>query len=744
MFALAGGLVLWTSAATGAPIAGKPSRTPPVSGASEYSDQFVGTRITECPQAGMRVEPKELRRRQVDRVEELSDKGDDRRTNLEYSCFPQNETSVAINPRNLRNVLTTQNDYRTLARQGFGASVDGGDTWYDAELPPLSVPNGDVLDASGDPVSLYDRAGVAYSVSINFNRTDDENGITVQRSTNGGFTWTRPCVPIRTADPPSEAGRCGGAGDPRQPGDGVVTYFDDPDNTLDGSQPFDDKEWGATGPRPSGVSPVCFTPFTHTPTTCDPAVVGVDRIYVTWTRFTDVDSRIMISYSDDEGRSWSAPKSISGSAPFCVFGAGNSCDFNQFSVPTVHPKTGLLGVAFENFNTEEENQYLFVRSFDGGNTFQGPFFVTPVFDVNYPTAGSDRPDCTARGQQSGRRVLTNSCFRVNAGGNVVVDKRGDSMTTGFGDDFYLLMSDNRNGTRKSSNTDAFFFRSTDGGRTWMGPTRVNTDASTPPPNFECDNPFVPAAQQVSCGSGAPRFGNDQWFPWIDVSNRGVLAGGFHDRRLDPDSTKSEWPGSRQRAGNYLAWFFGAGCQIKNTATVTATTNPIPAAARECLASGAKVIPQPAGPINPSGTVAQPGQGASFLGPWKNQVVSDVPHNLDYSFRAGIFMGDYNAVAFPNVLPDKKDDGNEDKDKGGSGKRAAGFWTDSRNGRGSGNPSSPSTYQPGRNPACEQADVWIDWFDPLHDKTTGGGSQYNDLFLVTPCPVGAVGKRDKHR
>src|SRR5687767_2515301 len=79
---------------------------PPASGAYEFGDQYVGTRITECPQAGMRVEPREIRRRQVDRVEQISDDGDDRRTNLEYSCFPQNETSVAINPRNRNNLLT--------------------------------------------------------------------------------------------------------------------------------------------------------------------------------------------------------------------------------------------------------------------------------------------------------------------------------------------------------------------------------------------------------------------------------------------------------------------------------------------------------------------------------------------------------------------------------------------------------------------------------------------------------------
>jgi len=694
----------------------------------------------------MRVEPKELRRREVDRVEQLSDHGDDRRTNLEYSCFPQNETSVAINPRNFNNLLTTQNDYRTLSRQGFGASVDGGETWYDAELPPLSVRNGDVLDASGDPVSVYDRAGVAYSSSINFNRTDDENGITVQRSTNGGFTWTRPCVgfsPAPPAPPEIEASRCGGTGDPRQPGDGVVTYFDDPDNLLNGNQPFDDKEWMAAGPRPAGVQPVCFTPTTRTPRACDPAVVGVDRLYVTWTRF-DIVAEIMISFSDDEGRSWSPPKAISGSAPFCAFGLGAStCDVNQFSVPTVHPKTGLLGVAFESFNTPEENQYLFVRSRDGSTTFEGPFFITPVFDVNYPNSGSDRPDCSPRGQQGGRAVLTNSCFRVNSGGNVVVDKRGTSMTTGFGNDFYMVFSDNRNGTNRSSNVDVFFFKSTDGGSTWIGPTRVNNDSSATPANRDCTSAADPACVRA--------FGNDQWFPWIDVSKDGVLAAGFHDRRLDTNSTRGEWPTSRAapngRPGNYLAWFFGAGCKVTETATVTATMTTIPSDARQCLAPGAAIVPQPTTLVDP-GAGPVPGQGNSFLGPFANQVVSDVPHNLDYSFRAGIFMGDYNAVAYPNLPGDSHpgnhgdddDDDNGDHGSHGGGKHAVGFWTDSRNGRGSGGPSS---MQPGRNPACEQADVWLDYFNPLKNKVHGGGSQYNELFLVTPCPSGAIDQRDKH-
>lgn len=772
LFIVAAALVFSATAAMGEPGHLKHPRLlpsgPEMSGPAEFRDMEFGTTITECPQAGLagRDDEHPLDRRKKDKAEQLSEGGDDVRANTDYSCFPQNETSIAINPITRRNVLSSQNDYRTLARQGFNASTDNGNSWYSAELPPLSVPNGDVLDASGDPVSVYDRAGVAYEAAINFNRTDDENGITVQRSTNGGYTWTRPCVPIATTnEPATDPGRCGSIGDPRQPGDGVVTYFDDPDQQLNGNVPFDDKEWMAAGPRPAGVQPVCFSPFTRTPRTCDPKVVGVDRLYVTWTRFNTTgcvnppvvpcEGRIWLSYSDDQARSWSPPRPISGTASFCA-GIGplgpDNCDDNQFSVPTVHPRTGLLGVAFENFNTPHENQYLFVRSRDGGQTFEGPFFVTPVFDVNYPRAGAagGRPDCTARGQQGGRQVVTNSCFRLNSGGNVTVDKRGNSMTSGFGDDFYLTMSDNRNGTRASSNTDIFLFKSTDGGMTWIGPTRVNNDRSVPPPDRDCVPYLINPGPPPTIGGPNPdcprtaNFGNDQWFPWNDVSSKGVLAVGFHDRRLDTDSVRHEWPTSRERPGNYLAWFWGAGCKIDSTATVTATTTTIPAEARDCLAPGAAVIPQPTGLQNP-GANPVPGQGPAYLGPFRNNVVSDVAHNLDYSFRAGIFMGDYNAIAFPNVPGSSwgsyKHSGNDDDDDHAGSDRAVGFWTDARNGRGSGNPTNPETYQPGRNPACEQADVFVDWFNPLSSGSGHHATRGMEHFLVTPCPSGSTHHTD---
>jgi hypothetical protein len=93
------------------------------------------------------------------------------------------------------------------------------------------------------------------------------------------------------------------------------------------------------------------------------------------------------------------------------------------------------------------------------------------------------------------------------------------------------------------------------------------------------------------------------------------------------------------------------------------------------------------------------------------------------------MGDYNAVAYPNVPAGS---GADDGDGGG---RAIAFWTDSRNGRGSGSPTAPS----GRNPACEQADVFLDFFNPLSRGDGRQAARNQELFLVTPCPQEAISK-----
>jgi hypothetical protein len=727
---LAAFLALWAGRASAIedPPFADDEDTTALSGALDLRDESGGTNVTECPQAGLRdSQAKPLDKRAKDDTEKKAEQGGDIRANQDYSCLPQDETAIDQNPKVARNFVAGANDYRLgWGTSGFYATTDNGAHWYDGITPFPSLPSGDNLDGGGDPVTVFDHDGVAYYAQINFNRTDDTSGVWVNRSTNGGFTWSRPCVAAGASD---AAAVCGGRGDVRQPGDGTVAFQQDNDAVLNGSVPGYDKEWITAGPRPSGVAPTCFTPITHSPTSCNSAVVGSDRLYVTYSLFSAAGSaQIYESYSDDQARSWSPRHQVTGGAAFCASGGrpGNGCDDNQGSEPTVNPTTGQLWVGYINGDTTDEDQYLVSTSTDGGNTFHGPFRVDTLYDVNEPRGVNGRTDCNVRGQGSTRTVLTNTCFRADPIFNsIVADKRGGA----FADDVYAVLYDNRNGTIRNSNNDVFFYKSTDGGTTWIGPTRVNDDSSQTPANRDCGrNTNSIGGNPASCP--ATGTGNDQFFPFITINKAGDLNVSFHDRRLDTDSPigAGAWPTSKTELGNYLVWYWGAQCQITETATVTSTgTGPVPAGASQCVAPEAVVNPTVVTGFNPgAGPIPGNGQNASTL-PFNNFQISDVGTNWDYSFRAGLFAGDYSGNASgPTVTGDDN--------------QTAAFFTDARNGRGSGDPTST---EPGRNPVCEQSDVFFDRY-----TSHGGGKKHADengakadsSFILAPCPAGIQDKK----
>lgn len=386
--------------------------------------------------------------------------------------FPANETTIAINPTNPRNVIAASNDYEPAvdSTMGLYVSFDGGRTWPHSGHARQVITPSRAMYGSGDPVLVFDREGVAYAVFISFGRDNFDSYIAVSRSTDGGITWSAPV----DGTPPD--------GTEMTAGDGIVVHNAGPDD----ARFFHDKEWATAGPRPPGAALVDGT---------DPRYISPDRLYVTWTVFDsgpdgteNVDSAIHVAYSDDQGRSWSFPQEISGSAPFCAFQSGDqdgtACDEDQFSVPVVDHRTGHVYVAFENFNSgsTERNQYLVVRSTDGGATWSPPTLVSQVFD------GADKyPVC------AGRQTLDMMCARTNAAGNIGIDQRTGRL--------YVTFSDNRNGTATNTNTDVFVTSSGNGGRTWSRPVNITRESI-----------------------------DDQWFPWLSVSPDGVVAVAYFDRR----------------------------------------------------------------------------------------------------------------------------------------------------------------------------------------------------------------------
>jgi hypothetical protein len=385
--------------------------------------------------------------------------------------LPANETSIAINPTDQRNVIGGTNDYEpgVDSVMGIYTSFNGGHTWpYSRHARQIITPSRKML-GSGDPVIAFDREGVAYASFIAFGRDDCDSYIAVIRSEDKGVTWT---VPVDSAS----------EGTKLQVGDGITVHNGGPEDC----QIFHDKEWMTAGPRPDGVPLVEGT---------DPAHTSADRLYVTWTRFdsgpagdTSVDSPIYLAYSDDQGRHWSSAQEISGSnEESCQPQFGDTdapaCDENQFSVPVVDPRDGTLHVAFQNFNVEccEFSQYLIVRSDDGGQTFSDPVRITEVAD------GADKyPIC------ADRQTLDDMCARVNAAGNIDIDPRNGAL--------YIAFADNRNGTAEDTNTDVLVSKSTDGGATWSPIQQVTTSE------------------------------DDQFYPWLSVAPNGIVAVAYFDRQ----------------------------------------------------------------------------------------------------------------------------------------------------------------------------------------------------------------------
>jgi hypothetical protein len=377
--------------------------------------------------------------------------------NVKLDCddpVPNNEPDIEVDPADPRHMIASSNDYGTCCDQ-FYTSFDSGQTWQTGNMSRKNPGK-----TGSDPVTVFDvKHGVAIHSSLNYNLQHAagtqacDGDLVVSISRDGGLIWEIP-----------------------------VTVDDGQGCDLSKTQLFNDKPWIVTDNDPD-------SPF-------------YGRTYLTWSKFESHDgvyasSAIFESHSDNGGETWSGPHEISGSNPaLCTFqrsGPPGECDQNQFSVPTVGPD-GTVYVAFENEQNESlweapgmfDNQYLLVRSTNGGQSWSSPTFVVGLEDGSndYPTNVNDR------------QTLTGYQVRVNSAGNIVASPTDGAL--------YLVFSDNRNGVHNSAtpvtNTDVFGMSSTDGGLTWTTPMAVDTG------------------------------GGDQWFPWVDVDpTTGKIGVIYHDR-----------------------------------------------------------------------------------------------------------------------------------------------------------------------------------------------------------------------
>jgi hypothetical protein len=432
---------------------------------------------------------------------------------LQGRAQAENETAIAQNSFNPRQLVAGFNDYRRGDGNCYGSfSANGGTSWTDTTIPmgfTRGTAFGNVAreywEAGGDPSVAWDTRGNAYFACMVFqrgepttNNPDVSSAVYVFRSTgDGGASWDFPGRPA------------------------VETYSISPTGL-----PLNDKSYMT-------VDNHAGSPFR-------------DRIYVTWTLFaSDGSAYIYEVHSDDYGQTFSAPVLVSGTSPLCTntFGAGTTqgtCNENQFSDPFTGPD-GTLYVAYDNYNnpasssSDNHNQVLLVRSTDGGQTFSAPVKVANFYDL---------PDCATYqgGQDLGRACVPekgpaqNSVFRaanypsgsvnpinpkqvaVTFGSYINRDSNeangcvpaGVSATTG--QNLYTGVK-----TAGACNNKIVLSVSGDGGATFTGTT-------TDPRNLPV----------VTTAPGQAR--TDQWFQWASFTPAGTLVSSYFDRQYGSDET----------------------------------------------------------------------------------------------------------------------------------------------------------------------------------------------------------------
>ena len=192
------------------------------------------------------------------------------------------------------------------------------------------------------------------------------------------------------------------------------------------------------------------------------------NLYVGWTRWRLTDSQMVLSRSTDDGKTWSQPIEIDAhpGLPRDDNGAAEGFD-------------GTVGSDGTLYTTwSQDNDIMFTSSRDGGKSFSHARAIIHTAPIMY---------------------AINTLDRANGFPQIAIDPKSDRL--------FVTWSDYRNG-----DLDVFVSSSSDRGKHWTAPIRVNND---PVHN-----------------------GVEQFFQWLAVDpTDGSVNVIFYDRRRDPQNRK---------------------------------------------------------------------------------------------------------------------------------------------------------------------------------------------------------------
>jgi hypothetical protein len=300
----------------------------------------------------------------------------------------ETEPHLGVNPRDERNLVTA---WMQDLYQGYVTawSENGGLTWHTSLVPGNSRCSGSEYELAADPWVSFGPDGTAYLAGISLDLSDSvprlpfRSRIQVNRSSDGGRTWSEPSVIIagtgRLHDKPSMTADPGRAGwgyvvwtefltPLGPPADGI--YFS---RTMDGA-----RTWSQPSrigfPMPLGATPQGAL-----------VVVMADGSLLTLTTVrapngSGLPHRIYGARSFDAGETWLAPALVAEfpatdgrhSTPWNDPQTGDPIDAPEWAISAALAPDGTVFVTWRHAVPSGGADIRFSKSADGGSTWSAP------------------------------------------------------------------------------------------------------------------------------------------------------------------------------------------------------------------------------------------------------------------------------------------------------------------------------------------------------------------------------------
>ena len=301
---------------------------------------------------------------------------------------PVDETPIAVNPLNRKQLITGGNDYNctSTSYRGFWTSNNGGTTWSGGCGIDVTGQTGD-----GDPVVGYDLNGNVYQGGI------DSGGVSIASSTDNGKTWNKAVIASAVsgdfADKPWLQIDTN-ASSPNKNNLYVsnTMFASNSNSTIYVSHSTDSgKTWSIVQASPTAVYPNFVNQFS------DLAIGSDGTVYLTYlncpatSTCTGQKSTMYIQKSTDGGKTWSTQVAVD--TPTLAPG---SCGFYGCLPNTSERVSDIPSIGIDNTGGLRNGRlyvtdyswtgsYMQVRvtsSLDGGATWSAPVAVAPSSDTH--------------------------------------------------------------------------------------------------------------------------------------------------------------------------------------------------------------------------------------------------------------------------------------------------------------------------------------------------------------------------